>query len=78
MFAHTHTHTNKQKDTHTPVHTHTYVRTHTYAQIGGGWLFYISSYKSLKHCTANMDVLIALATTIAYAYSVSLNEFLEA
>ena len=42
-----------------------------YLQIFGGYQFYVSAFKSLKHCAANMDVLIALATTIAYVYSVS-------
>ena len=39
-------------------------------QVVGGYQFYVSAYKSLRHCSANMDVLIALATTIAYVYSV--------
>ncbi|XP_019862991.1 PREDICTED: copper-transporting ATPase 1-like [Amphimedon queenslandica] len=42
----------------------------TIIQIFGGYQFYVSSYKSLKHRSANMDVLIALATTIAFVYSV--------
>ena len=39
-------------------------------QVVGGFQFYVSAFKSLKHCAANMDVLITLATTIAYVYSV--------
>jgi len=42
----------------------------TLIQVVGGYQFYVSAFKSLRHCVANMDVLIALATTIAYVYSV--------
>ncbi|XP_007193764.2 copper-transporting ATPase 2 [Balaenoptera acutorostrata] len=41
----------------------------TFVQFLGGWYFYVQAYKSLRHRTANMDVLIVLATSIAYVYS---------
>ncbi|CAF1246474.1 unnamed protein product [Adineta ricciae] len=42
----------------------------TPVQIISGRYFYIQAFKSLRHKTANMEVLIVLATTIAYLYSV--------
>jgi len=38
-------------------------------QFGLGWRFYKGSYTSLRHLNPNMDVLVALGTTVAYLYS---------
>ena len=34
-----------------------------------GWQYYVGAYKSLRNGTANMDVLIAMGTSVAYFYS---------
>ncbi|XP_038867916.1 copper-transporting ATPase 1-like [Salvelinus namaycush] len=39
-------------------------------QFYGGRYFYTHAYKALKHKTTNMDVLIMLATSVAFTYSV--------
>ncbi len=38
-------------------------------QFWAGWSFYRAALSSLKHRTANMDTLVALGTTVAFAYS---------
>ncbi|MEX0749707.1 MAG: heavy metal translocating P-type ATPase, partial [Dehalococcoidia bacterium] len=38
-------------------------------QLGLGWRYYKSSFASLRHLNPNMDVLIALGTSVAYGYS---------
>ncbi len=35
-----------------------------------GWQYYVGAYKALRNGSANMDVLIALGSTVAYAYSI--------
>lgn len=41
----------------------------TPVQLGLGWRFYKGAYASLRHMNPNMDVLVALGTSVAYVYS---------
>ncbi|GAB3478527.1 heavy metal translocating P-type ATPase [Polaromonas eurypsychrophila] len=43
----------------------------TPVQFIGGWSFYVGSWNALKNRSINMDLLIALGTTVAYLYSVA-------
>jgi len=42
----------------------------TVVQFAVGWQYYVGAYKSLRAGGANMDVLIALGSSVAYGYSV--------
>ncbi len=42
----------------------------TPVQFIGGWTFYKGAYEAIRHRTMNMDVLVALGTSVAYFYSV--------
>jgi Cu+-exporting ATPase len=35
-----------------------------------GWQYYVGAYKSLRNRSANMDVLIAMGSSVAYFYSI--------
>jgi Cu+-exporting ATPase len=43
----------------------------TPVQFYTGWDYYINGYKSLRNKSANMDVLVAMGSSIAYVYSIS-------
>lgn len=43
----------------------------TPVQFIGGWSFYVGSWQAIRSRKINMDFLIALGTTVAYAYSVA-------
>jgi len=37
-----------------------------------GWQYYVGAYKALRNKSANMDVLIAMGSSVAYFYSVAI------
>ncbi len=43
----------------------------TPVQFYTGWDYYVGSFKSLKNKSANMDVLVAMGSSVAYFYSIS-------
>jgi len=43
----------------------------TPVQFYTGWDYYVGSWKNLRHGAANMDVLVALGSSVAYVYSIS-------
>ncbi|MBW2238521.1 MAG: copper-translocating P-type ATPase [Deltaproteobacteria bacterium] len=43
----------------------------TPVQFYTGWDYYVGGYKSLKNKSANMDVLVAMGSSIAYFYSIA-------
>ena len=47
----------------------------TISQFGVGWDFYRTTWASLKNRMANMDVLIAIGTSVAYGYSAAVTLF---
>jgi len=47
----------------------------TPVQFYTGWDFYTGAWKSLKNFTANMDVLVAMGSSVAYFYSLALLVF---
>ncbi|MBN1311540.1 MAG: copper-translocating P-type ATPase [Anaerolineae bacterium] len=51
----------------------------TPVQFYTGWQYYVGGYKALRNGSANMDVLVALGSSVAYIYSiiVTLGKFLS-
>lgn len=48
----------------------------TPVQFYTGWDYYAGSYKSLRNLAANMDVLVALGSSVAYVYSIFVTFYL--
>lgn len=44
----------------------------TPVQFYTGWVFYAGAFRAVRNLRANMDVLVALGSTVAYAYSVAI------
>ena len=44
--------------------------THLLTALDTGWDFYVGSYKNMRNKTANMDVLVAMGSSVAYFYSI--------
>ncbi|MCW5888370.1 MAG: copper-translocating P-type ATPase, partial [Anaerolineales bacterium] len=44
----------------------------TPVQFIAGWSYYVNGFKSLRNRSANMDVLVALGSSVAYFYSVAI------
>ena len=44
----------------------------TIIQLFMGAAFYVSAYKSLRHKSANMDVLLMMGTTAAWGFGIAL------
>ena len=50
----------------------------TPVQLWAGWQFYLGAWGGLKHRTANMNTLIAVGTSVAYAFSAAATLFPDA
>ena len=47
----------------------------TPVQFYTGWDYYVGGWKSLRNATANMDVLVAMGSSVAYFYSLAVLVF---
>ena len=55
---------------HWPYLTWVFLALATPVQFYVGWQYYVGAYKALRNKSANMDVLIAMGSSVAYVYSV--------